>query len=189
MLLMWASMSVVLSQLSVGEACRLRRADIMLPGDANWHVQVGMVVIRAPKAARSAGRIQHVVVTGPFVLMMAQWAWSGWAPMRPLTSFQLKDFSRWFQQVLTAIGLPPLRYTPAGLRAGGCTHAYLSGSSVEQHLWRGRWAAAASLRHFVQKSASVLALGRSPLASTQKLEALAAALAGVFHALTLAWAD
>ncbi len=78
-LLMWAFMSVALSQLNVpsaallctsyhcllrpGEACRLRRADIMLPGDANWHVQVGMVVIRASKTARTAGRIQHVVVT------------------------------------------------------------------------------------------------------------------------------
>ena len=139
--------------------------------------------------ARAAGRIQHVVITDPFVLMMAQWAWSGWAPTRSLTGWQLKDLARWFQQVLTAVGLPPLRFTPAGLRAGGCTHAYLSGSSVEQLLWRGRGAAVGSLRHYVQESASVLALWRLPLASTRKLESLAASLASVIHALTLAWAD
>ncbi len=80
-------------------------------------------------------------------------------------------------------------FIQAGLRAGGCTHAYLSGSSVEQPLWRGRLAAVSRLRHYVQESASVLALGRLPLASTQKLGALAAALEGVIHALTLAWAD
>ena len=72
------------------------------------------------------------------------------------------------------------------LRAGGCAHACLSGSSVEQLSCRGN--AGTRLRHYVQGSASVLALRRLPLAATQKLGALAVLLAGVIVVLTLAWA-
>ena len=160
----------------------------MLPGDTSWHVQVGIVVIRAPKTARTAGRIQHVVISDPFVITMAQWAWSAWPSTQSLMGWQPKDFSRWFQQSLTMVGISPVMYTPGGLRAGGCTHAYLAGSSIEQLLWRGRWNAVGSLRHYVQESASVLALGQLPPATTRKLERLAAVLTTVVNALMLAWA-
>ena len=161
----------------------------MLPGDRNWHVQVGLVVIRAPKTARTAGRIQHVVLSDPFVILLAQWAWSGWPSARSLLAWQPKDLAKWFQQMSILLGIPPVQFTPGGLRAGGCTHAYLSGSNVEQLLWRGRWNAMGSLRHYVQESASVLALGQLPLATTRKLEAVAAAMVPVWNALTLSWVD
>ncbi len=41
----------------------------------------------------------------------------------------------------------------------------------------------------MQESASVLALGQLPPATTRKLEALAAALTAVLNALMLAWVD
>ncbi len=63
----------------------------MLPGDPNWHVQVGMVVIRSPKFARTAGPIQHLVITLPFVLMKAQLACLGWPESYLLGGLHLKE--------------------------------------------------------------------------------------------------
>ncbi len=167
----------------------LRRGDWMWPGDRNWRVQVKLVVIRAPKTARTAGLIQHVVVSDPFVVLLTQLAGSGGRSARSLRAGQPKDLAKWSRRMSILLGIPPVQFTPGGLQAGGYTHAYLTGSNVEQLLRRGRWSARGSLRHFVLESASVLALGQLPLATTRKLEAVAAAMVPVWNALTLSWVD
>ena len=170
-----------------GEACRLTRRDLMLPGDRGWHVRVGMVVIRSPKTARVGGRVQHVILHDPMVLLMCQWAWLGWPADSKLWQWNLVELSRWFRETLVQLGLPATRFTPAGLRAGGATYAYLSGSSVEQLLWRGRWETLTSLKHYVQESASTLATAQLAPEVAARLTALARSLGAVLEALTLTW--
>ena len=202
-LVVWALMTLALSQHGVqlaallavtfhallrpGEACRLTRQDIMLPGDRGWHVQVGMVVIRSPKTARVGGKVQHVILHDPMVLLMCQWAWLGWPTSEKLWSWNLVELSRWFRTSLVQLGLPATRFTPAGLRAGGATYAYLSGSSVEQLMWRGRWETLTSLKHYVQESAATLAIAQLSPDVAARLTALARSLGAVLEALTLTW--
>ena len=97
------------------------------------------------------------------------------------------ELSRWFRETLVQLGLPATRFTPAGLRAGGATYAYLSGSSVEQLLWRGRWETLTSLKHYVQESASTLATAQLAPEVAARLTALARSLGAVLEALTLTW--
>ena len=134
-----------------GEACRMTKRDIILPGDLGWHAQVGMVVIRSPKTARVSGRVQHVVLRDPLVILLCQWAWLSWPLGRPLISMTLRELERWFRDALVLFDLRATQFTPAGLRAGGTTHACLSGSNVEQLMWRGRWESLTSLRHYIRK--------------------------------------
>ena len=170
-----------------GEACRLVRKDLMLPGDKGWHVRVGMVVIRSPKTARVGGRVQHVVVHDAMVILLCQWAWSSTAPEETLWPWTLVELSRWFRASMLNLGLPATRFTPAGLRAGGATYSYLNGSSVEQLLWRGRWETLTSLKHYVQESAATLALAQLTPVVARRLTSLAQSLGDVLDALTLSW--
>ncbi len=113
-------------------------------------MSVGIVVTRSPKTARVAGRVQHVIIQDGLTILLCYWAWLAWPIGRRLIEFNLRDMEEWFKETLTRFGLRPTQFTPAGLRAGGTTHAYLCGSSVEQLMWRGRWEALGSLRHHIQ---------------------------------------
>ena len=172
-----------------GESCRLTRADLMLPGDQGWNVSVGLVVIRSPKTARSAGRVQHVIIHDGLTILLCQWAWLSWPLHRKLVPFTLRDLEKFFKETLVRFGLRPNQFTPAGLRAGGTTHAYLCGSNVEQLMWRGRWEALTSLRHYLQEATATLAIGQLPRETVQQLLTTAEALRGVLIALTLAWSS
>ena len=100
-----------------GEACRMTRQDIILPGDVGWHAPVGMVVIRSPKTERTAARVQHVIIYDQTVILLAQWAWMSWPAEQRLTRFRLADLAVWFRGALCAAGMTPTSFTPAGLRA------------------------------------------------------------------------
>ena len=103
--------------------------------------------------------------------------------------FTLRDLEKFFKETLVRFGLRPNQFTPAGLRAGGTTHAYLCGSNVEQLMWRGRWEALTSLRHYLQEATATLAIGQLPRETVQQLLTTAEALRGVLVALTLAWSS
>ncbi len=150
---------------------------------------VGMVVIRSPKTVRVAGRVQRVTVHDCMVIILAQCAWLAWPRQAKLVPFNLVEFSRWFRAALTHWGLPQSRFTPAGLRTGGATYAYLCGGSVEQLMWRGRWEMLTSLKHHVQESASTLATAQLPPEAAERLVALASGLCAVLYALTLTWSE
>ncbi len=95
-------------------------------------------------------RVQHVVIHDRMLILLVQWAWLAWLAQLRLTRFTLTELAAWFRGTLVMLGLPPTRSTPAGLRAGGATYASLSGSSVEQLMWRGRWETLSSLRLYIQ---------------------------------------
>ncbi len=63
-----------------GEMCRLERRHVRLPGDSGWHSNVGMVVITDPKTARTAARVQHVVLHDHLVLLLSRTVWGHLLP-------------------------------------------------------------------------------------------------------------
>jgi len=50
--------------------------------------------------------------------------------------------------------------TLAGLRSGGATFLYLSGVSLEEVRWTGRWQAARTLEFYIQECAALSLLGQ-----------------------------
>jgi hypothetical protein len=172
-----------------GEACRLTRADLMLPGVPGWNVTAGVAVIRSPKTARIPGCIQRVVFRDLLVTLLSQWAWLSWPLRRRLVEMDLKMLERRLREIMGAFDLRPAQFTAAGLRAEGTTHAYLCGSTVEQQMWRGRWETLSSLRHCIQEAAASLAIAQLPPQSTFKLSEAAAHLRRVMASPAVAWSN
>ncbi len=85
------------------------------------------------------------------------------------------------------LGLPANRHTPAGIRASGATREYLHGATVERLMWRGRWEALSSLKHYVHEPVSVLAVASLPGDVTMRMVALGEAPGAVLRALTVSW--
>ena len=101
-----------------GEMCRLTRYQVRLPGDAGWHAAVGIVVINAPKTAKTASRLQHVVIHDRVVLALCRVMW-GHLPSETLLGVgNTHVLEQWFRRAMTVLLLKEKQFTPAGLRAG-----------------------------------------------------------------------
>ena len=170
-----------------GEMCRLERRHVRLPGNVGWHSSVGMVVITDPKTARTAARVQHVVIHDRLVLLLCQAFWGRLLPHQPLSPGNIRGLEGWFRWAMVSLGLKERQFTPAGLRAGGATHDYLAGSPVERLMWRGRWAALSTLKHYVQECASVLATATMPPVAQYRLTVFEGFLTSFLSALTGSW--
>ncbi len=81
-----------------GEACRLRQADLMLPGDPGWNVTVGTVIIRSPKTAKVAGRVQYVIVQDSLTILLCQWEWLAWPLHQRLVDMSLRHWKAGFEK-------------------------------------------------------------------------------------------
>ncbi len=84
---------------------------------------------------------------------------------------------------MVCLGLPVSHYMPAGIRVGGATREYLQRTTVERLMWHGRWEAHATLKHYIQESASVLAVASLPSDVMARVAALGEAFADVILAL------
>ncbi len=60
----------------------------------------GIVVIRSPKTARFAGRVQHVAFRDPLVILLSQRAWLSWPLCRSLVEKDLTVLERWLSRKL-----------------------------------------------------------------------------------------
>ena len=114
-------------------------------------------------------------------------AWGPLALAQVLAHMNIHTLAQWFRWALLVLGLDPRRFTPAGLRAGGATHDYLMGNTVERLMWRGRWLALSTLRHYVQECASVLAVAQMEPTAQTRLRELELVVRDFVHILTVTW--
>ena len=83
------------------------------------------------------------------VLALCRLMWWHLPPETLLGVVNTHVLEQWFRRAMTVLLPKERQFTPAGLRAGGATHDYLAGSTVERLMWRGRWAAITILKHYV----------------------------------------
>ena len=148
-----------------------------------------VVVVRNPKTAKASGRIQHVIIYDVMTLRLCRLAFQRSPPTSRLCPGSVRDLEAWFTWGMIRLGLSPARFTPGGMRAGGATHQYLQGTSLERVMWRGRWDAITTLRHYIQEASSVLALGDLPEQVTAQMLHLTQRLADVLSALNESWPE
>ncbi len=120
------------------------------------------VCIENPKTRRVGGRIQHVVIKDLSTIAWAQWLVGDLPDDAPLFTMSGPVLRRRFQELVVAGGSENLKFTPAGLRAGGATFLYVGGISVNRLRLVGRWRVVSSLEHYVQEAAAVQLLQRLP---------------------------
>ena len=164
----WRSMAtfVMLSfsgMLRPGETLRLRRRDLLFPGDLLSERRVLYVIITKPKMRRLAARREHVRIADSLVLdTLESWLF-GAAPATPLFSCKAAELRRGHDQLVQFFGIASsdgVGLTPASHRAGGATHAFMeSGGNVEHCRWQGRWASTSrTLEIYIQEVASLTVL-------------------------------
>lgn len=155
-----------------GELLALRRSDVKLPADFPWRTygERAILAIRKPKTAKTAGRIQHVVLDEVDAVRWLEWVCS--QRQQVLFEFNERDFARLFQQVLHRVRITSIKFTPASLRAGGATHEFLAHGDIAKLRWRGRWQAVKTMDHYVQEIAAALVTTRLPDATRQLIQQL-----------------
>ena len=97
-------------------------------------------------------------------------------------------FRRVFDWALSRLQLAELRFTPAGLRAGGTTHLFRTGMPLSTVKYRGGWAADRTLAAYVQEGMAAMVWNSLPSESAQALAATARKNSDLLlHAPHLAW--
>jgi hypothetical protein len=77
--------------------------------------------------------------------------------------FTPDSFRLLLRQVSESLGVGHIPYVPHSLRHGGATYDYLSGHTVEQIMFRGRWVATESARRYIQTSRALLIMLQIPV--------------------------
>ena len=135
------------------ESLILRKRDVTFV-DMPSEGRIALLALRAPKTRHvpGAGRAQFVTIRGT-----ATTAWLEYVSLDLSSEELLWPWTRakhyeLFKRLLKASKLDKTGITPASGRAGGATHYYLSGMSLETLSFSGRWAVLSSLRSYIQES-------------------------------------
>ena len=154
--------------LRVGELLRLRYCDIVLPHDSRMGSSHRTMAVRLPKT--KTGLNQWVSLQNQEVAEILQ-AWMKLSHPDLVASSSSTDlvfpyppsyFRKLLHSVKDVLGMSSTAYVPHSLRHGGATHDFLRGASIEQVMFRGRWAVMASARRYIQMGPALLAAQSVP---------------------------
>ena len=143
--------------LRIGEAIRLQRKDISLPGDPRLaDVRTGCygILVRDAKT----GPAQIVIIRDPLALCLIKKCLHRSALQKQTCLYRV-SYMQVAQKLRTALaknGIDPTAFTTHSLRHGGALHSYLRGQSAEQIAIQGRWAATKSLQRYLTSGRSKL---------------------------------
>ena len=153
---------MIFGLLRPGEICGLLVHDVSVPKLGGFS-SACVLAIRSPKIRRSFGRHQHVVIHGRACLEWLGWLLHGVPGPLKVWPSSLSVFRATFQAVVRRADLESLRFSPAGLRAGGATHLVGLSMDLSRVQFLGRWKAHASMSIYVQEAMSALVWVQIPL--------------------------
>lgn len=148
--------------LRVGELTRLTYADVLQPNDPRVGSAYTGMALRL--GVTKTGPNQSVTIAREqvqTVLLHYLGAYPFLANQR-IFPFSPDSFRLLLKQVAHALGVSHIPYVPHSLRHGGATYDYLRGHTVEQIMFRGRWAAMESARRYIQTSRALLIMLQIP---------------------------
>ena len=142
--------------LRVTEMTSIKYHDIVLPNDPRLGSAYTGMVVRLAKA--KTGLNQSVSVGRPQVqAALHQYLLSyPFLAGHRVFPFQASSFRTLIHQVAASLGLSDIPYVPHSFRHGGATDHFLRGATIEQIMYRGRWAALESTRRYIQTSRALL---------------------------------
>ena len=138
-----------------GEILKLVLGDVRLP-NTRWEPEVAILRLRDPKNRASLGRFQFALVKDPGLVRWLAWLIADCPPDANLWAGDPRRFTLRFRSTMLHLGLGRLGLTPGSLRPGGATHVFMSGSSISDLKYRGRWRVESSLEVYIQEAMSHL---------------------------------
>jgi len=148
--------------LRVGELTRITYADVVQPSDVRLGVPYSGMMVRL--GVTKTGENQSVELQSKqvqTVLMHYLQAFPFLSAQR-IFPFTPDSFRHTLRDVATALGMGDVPYVPHSLRHGGATFDFLCGATVEQIMFRGRWASMKSAKRYVQTCRAQLIIQRIP---------------------------
>ena len=124
---------------------------------------VGMVALEEPKTRHSHGRVQHVLLTCPWVWWFLKSLKNLLQPSddQRIFAYSYGTFLRRWQKLMRALHLPDI-WTPGSLRAGAATWLYRCGAAIDFIRLRGRWRTLTALEHYVQEASAFAVFQQLP---------------------------
>ena len=176
----WLSVALMLRLcffclLRPGEVRRLRKSDISV---TTFGLDKPALVCAVENAKTSsipgAGRAQFGITSDPCTVAWVEWALYGVAPATHLWSSGAAVMRSRLITLLTEAHLLGPGFTWASGRAGGTTHMFMLGWSIEQIQFRGRWLSQRTLHSYVQEGAAMLTWSSIPPSAALEAQTLIA---------------
>jgi hypothetical protein len=172
----WVVLAVVLrvsfhAILRPMEAMRMAPADIQFIRPPGQLLQA-VIAIGAPKTRNvpGAGKTQFAVLKDAGAVLWLQHICLLRDPAAPLWPHSEHVYRQRFTDVAHHCRLHMVGLTLASYRAGGATHAFLNGDSIETIAFAGRWISSTSLRAYIQEAGSRLVWTRVPAAVSAQIQ-------------------
>jgi hypothetical protein len=144
-----------------GEWCKLRRRDVLLPGE---HLSSGdqrvVLNLNRPKNQRSMGKQQVAIVDHVVAVRWLKWYCAYLPESVLLFPGGLPKFRSRLKQLLVFLGSGADLLTPSSFRAGGATELFKNGVEIHRIRMMGRWKTITSLDHYVQEASAAAVLIR-----------------------------
>ncbi len=110
------------------------------------------------KTRNRAARVQSVVIHDFEAVRLLEVALHGVSQTTLLLPGGTAGFRLRFAELLSALHVGHLAYSPASLRPGGALHIFSGGNaSLADLMYRGRWDCAKTLSHYLQEGFAALA--------------------------------
>ena len=150
--------------LRVGELTRLTYADVAQPhdprfGDAHRSMALRLAVTKT--GPHQSVDVKRLAVARVLLAYLKQFPFL--ADDR-IFAFTPTSFRTLLSQVALSVGLGHIAYVPHSFRHGGATSDFLSGATIEQVQYRGRWESMRSARRYIQTARALLILQDVPRA-------------------------
>ena len=136
------------------------RSHIRLPSDGvglDGRPKAIICIIKG-KTRHRAARVQSVVVHDAETVRLLEVVLHGVAHTTALLPGGTAGLRLRFAELLSALRVSHIAYSPASLRPGGALHVFAAGNvSLADLMYRGRWDCAKTLSHYLQEGFAALA--------------------------------
>jgi integrase len=149
--------------LRVGELLSIRMTDVVQPNDPRVGTAHPDMALRLPDTKTGQNQwvsIERSAVATAFRRHLQAHRFSGQDHVFPFTPHHFRNL---LSSTVRSLGLSHIPYVPHSFRHGGATCAYLAGATIEQIMFRGRWASMKSARRYIQTGRALLVTVSIPL--------------------------
>ena len=169
-----------------GELLNLVRSDLLLPRDAGFGVNFGLIAIREAKTRFTHARLQNAKLDISDLLNVVDLVFGNLAPQQRLWPQSGTTLRARFRSVLESLSLCNIPSSSklldlGSLRAGGSTYILQHTENGELLRRRGRWANYKMMEIYVQELGSVLYLQIIDASAKTKVFSAAAAFLDVYN--------
>ena len=156
----------------IGEPLKAKRNALILPVDMlDMSQHFFLLRINDPKTKRRGARVQHTKIDSQLELHYVSALCFPLLPDEQLYPGTPNMFRRRWDFLLSRLDIPHSKgFIPSGVRGGGCVHAYQSGLSITDLMWKMRIRHTDTLQHYLQEASALVSLADlNPKAKTQIL--------------------